>query len=293
MTLNWEGGMGLARISQPDGPVMVVHLPGSGTGEVATIEGATFADLPELLHAARGDADRIEAGDRVTFTESDVCSPVGRPRKIVCAGANYLLHLAEGGRSAAPPYPDFFPKWDSGLAGPYADIPLPPESTQIDFESELAIVIGRQCRRVTADEVPNVIFGYTIANDVSVRDYQRRGSQVLAGKTWDSMTPVGPVVVPADHVGGATPDLLITGLLNGEVMQHDRTSSMIYSAADLVSYLSTFTTLEPGDLILTGTPSGVGAARNPPLYLTDGDEFRVQIEGLGELRNRYRMETPV
>jgi acylpyruvate hydrolase len=272
---------------------MAVYRPGARKARLAVVGGRTFADLPGLLAAADGDVGLIDLGEAVTVSEADlILSPAGKPRKIVCTGQNYLEHLAEGGRSAAPPYPEFFPKWDNALAGPYADIPLPPESDQIDYESELAIVIGRRCRRITAAEVPGVVFGYTIANDGSVRDYQFRSSQRMSGKVWDGMTPVGPVVVPAGRLGGAAPDLRITGLLNGEVMQDDRTSSMIYSVTDLVTYLSTLMTLEPGDLILTGTPSGVGIARKPPRFLADGDVFEVRIEGIGALRNRYRTEKP-
>jgi acylpyruvate hydrolase len=210
----------------------------------------------------------------------------------VCVGQNYMAHINEGGRTAAPTYPDLFAKWDNTLAAPYADLALPSESTQIDFESELTVVIGRRCRRVDADDVASVVFGYTIANDGSVRDYQFHTTQRTAGKCWDGLTPVGPVIVPAERLGYVKPDLRITGLLNGETMQDDRTSSMIYTVSDLIVYITTFMTLEAGDLIMTGTPAGVGAVRTPPVYLADGDEFEVRIEGLGSLRNRYQAEKP-
>ncbi len=286
----WADGTGLGRVARPDGPVAVLYRPGAVEGRLATVGGKTFTDLPQLLNAAQGDAGLIEPGAAVAVTEADLLCPVGRPSKIVCVGQNYLTHIAEAGRTAVPAHPDLFAKWGNALAAPFAELALPPESDQVDFESELTVVIGRRCRRVAAAEVPGVLFGYTIGNDGSVRDYQFHTSQRTAGKAWDALTPVGPVVVPAGGLGGASPDMRVTGLLNGEVMQDDRTTSMIYSVTDLVCYITEFLTLEPGDLIMTGTPAGVGAARQPPRYLTDGDEFEVRIEGLGTLRNRYRAE---
>jgi acylpyruvate hydrolase len=169
-------------------------------------------------------------------------------------------------------------------------VPLPPESDQIDYESELTVVIGRRARRVVAGNAADVVFGYTAAGDGSVRDYQVHTGQRTAGKAWDSLTPLGPVVVPAEQLGGARPDLAITGLLNGQVVQDDRTAKLLFGIPELIAYITTVMTLEPGDLILTGTPSGVGAARTPPLWLADGSEFEVRIEGIGSLRNRYVTE---
>ena len=284
----WDEGVGLGRVRLASGPVVVLYQPGAERAEIATFAGATFTDLPDLLEAADGETGRIQPGASVAVTEAKLLTPVARPRKIICVGQNYMAHVSEGGRATAPPYPDLFAKWDNALTGPYAEIALPPESTQIDFESELAVVIGRRCRRVGAADVPSVVFGYTIANDGSVRDYQFHTSQRTAGKGWDGLTPLGPVVVPAERLGGANPDLRVTGLLNGEVMQDDRTSRMVYSVTDLITYITTVMTLEPGDLILTGTPAGVGLVRKPPVFLTDGDEFEVRIDGLGALRNRYQ-----
>jgi len=269
----WSDGTGLGRAAQASGPVVVLHRPGTRQARLATVGGEVFADLPELLEAAQGDASLIRPGASIAVTGADLLSPVGRPRKIICVGQNYPAHIAEAGRTAPPAHPDLFAKWDNALAAPYAELALPPESDQVDFESELTVVIGRRCRRVTAAEASGVAFGYTIGNDGSVRDYQFHTSQRTAGKAWDGLTPVGPVVVPAGQLGGASPDLRITGLLNGEVMQDDRTTSMVYSVTDIITYVSAFLTLEPGDLIMTGTPAGVGAVREPPRYLTDGDEF--------------------
>ena len=137
-----------------------------------------------------------------------------------------------------------------------------------------------------------MVFGYTAANDGSVRDFQLHTSQRTAGKAWDSLTPLGPVVVPARLLGGARPDLAITGLFDGQVVQDDRTAKLLFGIPELIAYITTVMTLEPGDLILTGTPAGVGIARKPPLLLKDGSEFEVRIEGVGSLRNRYVTEQP-
>ncbi|HJQ47848.1 MAG TPA: fumarylacetoacetate hydrolase family protein, partial [Amycolatopsis sp.] len=155
------------------------------------------------------------------------------------------------------------------------------------FESELVVVIGRRGRRITPECADSVVFGYTAANDGSVRDFQRHTSQVTAGKVWDKLTPLGPMVVPASQLGGARPDLAITGLLDGQVVQDDRTKNMVFGVPELVAYLSTMMTLEAGDLILTGSPAGVGFIRTPPLFLRSGAQFEVRIEGIGSLRNTY------
>ncbi len=281
---------GLGRLRRGDGAVCVWHTPGAAVAREATVKGTLFDDLPRLLEAAGGHSQDILAGAEIAVSPGDLLAPVGAPRKILCIGQNYLDHVKEGGRSEGPPYPDLFPKWATALSGPDADIPLPPESDQIDFESELAVVIGTRCRRVSVDKVGDVVFGFTAADDGSVRDFQFHTSQRTAGKTWDALTPIGPVVVPAGSLGGVSPDLHIEGLLNGAVMQDDRTSNLIFGVPEIVSYISTFLTLEPGDLILTGTPSGVGLVRRPPVLLQEGDVFEVRIEGIGTLRNRYVTE---
>jgi len=283
---------GLGRLRTADGSVVIHHRPGDETGHVALVAGESFADLPSLLEAAGGDADAISKGAEVPVAEPDLLATIGRPRKILCVGQNYINHVKEGGRDSGPAHPDLFAKWDNALAGPYETLPLPPESDQIDYESELAVVIGTQCRRVPRDRAGDVIFGYTAANDGSVRDFQFHTTQRTAGKAWDRLTPIGPVVVPAAVLGGAEPDLAIQGRYNDEVLQDDRTSSLLFGIPDLIAYITTFMTLEPGDLILTGTPAGVGIVRKPPVLLGDGDIFEVRIEGIGSLRNRFVAEQP-
>ncbi|MFZ2242585.1 MAG: fumarylacetoacetate hydrolase family protein [Gordonia amarae] len=287
----WEGGLGVARVQRDDGPAVILYSDGAETGSLAHVDGRAFSDLPEFLTAAEGNPDRIEGGETVAVAPSQLLSPVGTPRKVICVGKNYLAHLAEGGRETPPDFPDLFPKWDTALAGPRDQIGLPAESTQVDYETELVIVIGRYGRRIPEDSVGDIVFGYTAGNDGSVRDYQFRTSQAGPGKAWDGLSPIGPVVVPADSVGGTQPDLAMTGLLNGEVVQQARTSDMVFGVAAMVSYISTFLTLAPGDLIFTGTPAGVGAARKPPRFLRAGDEFEIRIEGIGSIINTYRPES--
>jgi acylpyruvate hydrolase len=185
-----------------------------------------------------------------------------------------------------------FAKWSSALTDPRPDIPLPPESSFVDWESELAFVFGRSCRRVAAADAERVVFGYTAANDVSMRDFQMHTTQFLAGKSWDRSTPLGPAIVPAAHVGGVRPDLAIAGTLNGSVAQSSRTTDLIFGIPQLVEYLTTVMTTEPGDVVLTGTPSGVGFAEDPPRGLSDGDVFEVEIEAIGRLANRFTREAP-
>ena len=284
---DWTDGLGLARVLHGGDPVVALRRDGSADAHLALVDGQVFDDLPALLEAAGGDPAAIRAGAVLDAPDHQLLSPVGRPGKVICVGQNYLTHVREGGRDAGPAHPDLFPKWHTSLAAPYADVALPPESDQIDYESELAVVIGVRARRIAAEEAESVVFGYTVANDVSVRDFQFHTTQRVAGKAWDGLTPLGPIVVPAAQLGGVRPDLAITGTLDGEVLQDDRTSSLLFGVPELLAYITTVMTLEPGDVILTGTPSGVGFVREPKVLLRHGSEFEVRVEGIGALRNRY------
>ncbi|HZQ37833.1 MAG TPA: fumarylacetoacetate hydrolase family protein [Dehalococcoidia bacterium] len=257
---------------------------------VATVDGRSFADLPELLEAAGGDPGRIQPGAGVSIDEQQLLSPVQRPHKIICIGLNYRLHAEESGQPL-PPKPVLFPKWDNAIAGPFEPIPLPRASSRVDWEAELALVFGRRCRNVAAADAATVVFGFTCANDVSMRDFQFHTSQWGAGKAWDKAAPLGPAVVTLDEVGGVAPDLAIRGLLNSQVMQDSRTGDFIFHVPALVEYLTMIMTMEPGDLVLTGTPAGVGSGRTPPQFLEDGDEYEVQIEKIGSIRNRFVAES--
>jgi acylpyruvate hydrolase len=271
-----------------DGHPRVVVESG-GVAALATVDGSDFDDLPALLEACGGDASRISAGREIKLDEDQLLRPVGTPGKIVCIGLNYRLHAEESGASL-PEFPMLFSKYLSALTDPGADIPLPPESALVDWEAELVVVFGRRCRRVSAGDAGTVVFGYTAGNDVSMRDFQGHTSQFLAGKTWDRSTPLGPAVIPASELGGASPDLAIRGTLNGSTLQDSRTNDLIFSVPELVAYITTIMTMEPGDVVLTGTPSGVGNAEKPPRGLKDGDVYEVEIEGIGRLRNRFRDE---
>ncbi len=215
-------------------------------------------------------------------------APLQRPGKIVCLGLNYRDHAAESGM-AVPSEPVLFSKYPTSVIGPEEPIVLPPDSDQVDYEAELVFVIGREGRNVPVGEAMEYVVGYTCGHDVSARDYQLRrgGGQWMVGKTWDTFAPIGPVLVTADEL----PDphrLAIRCLLNGEVMQNSSTSQFVFTIPEIVAYLSRIMTLEPGDLVFTGTPPGVGFARKPPVFLKPGDVVEIQIEGIGTLRNPVR-----
>jgi acylpyruvate hydrolase len=207
---------------------------------------------------------------------------VPRPGKIVCVGLNYHEHAEEGGYDL-PAYPVLFSKFADALVGAGEPVVLPPESGAVDFEAELAFVVGAAARRVRGDDALGCVGGYTIANDVSMRDYQYKTHQWLQGKTWATSTPLGPYLVTPDEVDPASLDLELT--LNGETMQTANTSLMIFDVERLVETISEFVPLLPGDVVLTGTPSGVGWRREPKVLLRDGDRMVVSISGLGRLEN--------
>ncbi|MHA6793699.1 fumarylacetoacetate hydrolase family protein [Pseudonocardia bannensis] len=218
----------------------------------------------------------------------DYAPLVPSPEKIICVGLNYRDHILEMGNQP-PSYPTVFAKFPPALVGAYDDIELPAVSEQIDYEAELTVVIGRPVRHANVEEAAAAIAGYTILNDVSVRDWQTRTKQFLQGKTFQHSTPLGPVLVTPDELpaGG----LAISTALDGEVMQQSTTAELVFGPVDLVRYLSTILTLNPGDVIATGTPGGVGHARKPPRYLTDGATLVTAIAGIGECRNVCRAET--
>jgi 2-keto-4-pentenoate hydratase/2-oxohepta-3-ene-1,7-dioic acid hydratase in catechol pathway len=238
----------------------------------------------EGLQAARHVAEQGESS--YAADEVKLLAPVHDPRKIICIGLNYRDHAEESG-ATAPPEPVVFCKYPSALVGPEADIVLPPVSKEVDYEAELVAVIGTAGRNIAKKDARRHIAGYTCGHDVSARDWQLKkpGGQWMMGKTFDTFAPLGPALVTADEV----PDphaLTIRLRLNGEVMQDSNTSRLIFSVDDLVAYLSQVFTLEPGDLLFTGTPAGVGFARKPPVLLKAGDVTEVEIERLGTLRNR-------
>jgi len=209
--------------------------------------------------------------------------PTDRPQKIVCVGLNYVDHAAEGSQKI-PEHPLLFAKWPNTLIGPREPIVLPSITTKVDYEGELAVVIGTRARRLAVDDALDAVGGYLCANDVSARDLQFGDGQWVRGKSLDTFCPIGPALVPASEI----PDpgtLRLKTILNGEVVQEAPTRDMIFSVAEIVAFVSEAITLEPGDLILTGTPAGVGIFRDPELLLQPGDEVTVEIEGVGTLTN--------
>ena len=251
-----------------DGDVM---RPLDGVAELGA------ASPPEVLAAP------ALTGEAIPLADVTLRPVVPRPGKIVCVGLNYRAHVDEG-VFEVPDYPALFPKYADALVAAGAPVLVPPESTAVDFEAELALVIGRSVRRARGDEALAAVGGYTIANDVTMRDYQYKTHQWLQGKTWASSTPLGPWLVTPDEVGdpGA---LGISLTLNGETMQDASTSAFIFDVPTLIATISEFMPLHPGDVVLTGTPSGVGYRRDPKVLLRDGDRMVVEIERVGRLEN--------
>jgi 2-keto-4-pentenoate hydratase/2-oxohepta-3-ene-1,7-dioic acid hydratase in catechol pathway len=209
--------------------------------------------------------------------------PVPDPDKIICLGVNYREHAAEA-QQKLPAVPMFFAKFRNSLIGPTSPILLPHVSTQVDYEGELAVIIGQHCKEVAEQEALQYVAGYTIMNDVSARDVQMQTSQWTAGKAVDTFAPMGPGIVLASSIPNPQ-TLMLTTRVNEQVVQHDTTANMVFSVASTIAFLSSLMTLEPGDIIATGTPSGVGFKRTPPLFLHDGDVVEVEIESIGRIRN--------
>jgi 2-keto-4-pentenoate hydratase/2-oxohepta-3-ene-1,7-dioic acid hydratase in catechol pathway len=223
-------------------------------------------------------------GDPIPLDSVRLLPPVITPSKIICLGLNYRSHAEEAGLEA-PSVPTFFAKWPNALAAAGADVPLPAYSQKVDYEAEVAFVIGRRCRDVPEADALDVVAGYTLLNDLSARDYQFKTPQWGPGKVFDGSAPCGPALVTPDEAG--PPDAIEISLtLNGEQMQSASTADLIHSIPAVVAYLSQLMTLEPGDLISTGTPAGVGSVRQPRVWLKPGDEVVVESPQLGRLETR-------
>jgi acylpyruvate hydrolase len=241
-------------------------------------------DTPSSLLAA----PPLVADGAIPVTELVFRALIPSPAKVICIGLNYRAHIEETGNTEHE-YPVLFPKWASTLTGAHDDIPKPPESAAVDYEVELAVVIGEHGRRLSRDQALHHVAGYTVANDISMRDYQYKSTQYLQGKGWDATTPVGPCLVTPDEI----PDLSalrLTTTVNGTTVQDASSAQMIFDVPSLIATISEFTALEPGDLVLTGTPSGVGFRREPQLLLDDGDLVVCEIDGIGRLVNRVVRE---
>ncbi|OMH23650.1 hypothetical protein BKD30_12240 [Tersicoccus phoenicis] len=255
----------------------------------AFVEIDGYADLGQLF--ARPDWRGIAAaaeGAKHPIDGADLAPVVPNPSKVLCVGLNYASHITEMGRDL-PEYPTLFAKFAETLTGPYDDVELPEADPAIDWEAELTVVIGRTARRVSEAEAGQYIAGYTVANDISMRTYQFRTKEWLQGKMWEASTPVGPVVVTPDELAK---DAAITTEIDGQQMQVGSIGDLVHGPEFLVSYISQIITLNPGDLILTGTTGGVGRARTPEVYITDGQTVKTRIEGIGELVNVARAQVP-
>jgi acylpyruvate hydrolase len=251
-------------------------------GNTAILLDAT--DVGALLQSSDWLNAAAASGPSVPRAEVTL-APVSRPMKTLCVGLNYRSHIEETG-NPVPEHPTLFSKFRDTLCGPYADIVLPAVSPMVDWEAELTIVIGQEVRHVGPADAVEYIAGYTVADDVSMRDWQRRTTQWMQGKNFEAATPVGGIMATPDEVDNAA-DLRLTCTVDGELMQEARTDDLLFGPAALVSYISTFTTLRPGDLILTGTPAGVGAARTPPRFIGPGNVVVVALEGVAECCNRF------
>lgn len=257
---------------------------------IVDLSGAGFKSVLELIEA--GDSGLTKARQfianapreaQTALKSAKLLAPLPKPPKLICVGLNYLDHAKESG-AEIPKVPTIFNKFTTAVIGPGDKVVLPRVSKAPDFEAEFAFVIGRGGRNIAKEDWKQHVFGYTIVNDVSARDYQRATTQWLMGKTFDTFAPMGPWIVTADEI----PDphnLEIQLEIDGEILQDSNTRELIFKVPDLIEFLSSVFTLEPGDVISTGTPSGVGFARKPPRYLRAGEEMIVRIPAIGELRN--------
>ncbi|HEV7234757.1 MAG TPA: fumarylacetoacetate hydrolase family protein [Ktedonobacteraceae bacterium] len=278
---NWRAGV------EDEGRVVdVAALWQDGPHETTTKQllaaGPTAVD--KVFKQAREALDASpDAAGVLRAASVEIGPPIPDPDKIICIGLNYADHANEAGL-AQTEVPLFFAKFRNSLTGPTSPIVLPRVSSQIDYEGELAVIIGTRCKEVSEQEALQYVAGYTIMNDVSARDLQMRTSQFIAGKALDTFAPMGPGMVLASVLPNPQ-SLTLSTRVNGQVVQHASTATMIFSVATIISFLSSLMTLEPGDIIATGTPSGVGFKRTPPLFLREGDIVEVEIEGIGQIRN--------
>jgi len=265
-----------------------VEVLDGGPGTMAEL----IAAGPATVDALRDSVAGPSIADRgLLLGDADLLAPLPRPGKIVAIGRNYREHAAEEGVEP-PPAPLIFAKWPSSVVGPGAEVRWDPGlSAKVDYEAELAVVIGRRARRVGTAAALDHVLGYTCLNDVSARDIQFGDGQWVRGKSLDTFCPMGPALVTADEIGDPQ-DLAIWCTVGDERLQDARTSAMYFGVAEIISYCSMAFTLEPGDVIATGTPAGVGVFRDPPRFLGDGDRVTVEIERIGRLENVCRFDEP-
>lgn len=279
VTFSRRGHLSIGKISGNQ----VVDLPASDPTLPATML-ELLAGGAAMMQRAR----EVSADHGVTFPLADVRleAPVPNPSKFLAIGMNYAKHVEEAKRAGVP-VPDsqvWFNKQVSCINGPFDPVHMPKVSDKLDYEAELGVVIGKRCRHVSAADARSVIAGYLVCNDVSVRDWQMRSATMTLGKSFNTTGPIGPWIVTDDEV--ADPHALpMRMLVNGKVRQEVSTGEMVFNIFEQIAYLSTVMTLEPGDILATGTPSGVGAAMQPPSWLQIGDVMRVEIDGIGHIEN--------
>lgn len=272
-----------------NGATRAVKAEGTVLVDLGAADLGAFLSAPDWPRQA---AAATAGQGTVTYpvTGADFAPLVPAPSKVICVGLNYRNHIQEMG-GTLPEYPTLFAKFPDSLLGARDDLVKPAETDKWDWEVELAIVIGRPARRVKGTDAAAAIAGFTVLNDVSARDWQTRTSEYLQGKMWDRSTPVGPYLVTPDELPGATaPALRLQTVVDGAVMQDDSTADLLFGPVALVEYISTVIRLNPGDIIATGTPGGVGAGRKPPRFLVGGELLTTRIEGIGELANRVVKE---
>ncbi|MGI9048828.1 MAG: fumarylacetoacetate hydrolase family protein [Rubrobacteraceae bacterium] len=265
---------------------LVTYSTDGGDARVGAIEGEEIRPLghESMLDFIERGGNAEPGEDVVPLSEAHIHAPIESPGKVIAIGLNYEDHAAETGADI-PEKPIVFAKYPNTIIGPGDPIRIPPITEKVDYEAELAVVIGKAARNVSEDEAMDHVFGYTNANDVSSRDLQfSEGGQWTRSKSLDTFCPIGPYIATRDEVPDPQ-NLSVKAVLNGETVQDGTTSKMIFPVSELVSFLSKGMTLEPGDIIITGTPPGVGMARDPQLFMKDGDEVSIEIEGLGTLTN--------
>jgi 2-keto-4-pentenoate hydratase/2-oxohepta-3-ene-1,7-dioic acid hydratase in catechol pathway len=280
-----------------EGPRLGV-IEGDRVIDLQAADAKTPKDLGELLRQTKGDlkpladlAKRAPASARVPLAGISYTLPVANPGKIVCLGLNYLEHVKEGfSKDNIPKFPTIFMRCTTSLVPHEQPMLRPPMTDSLDYEAELVVIIGKRAKHLTMDNALSCIAGYSCFNDGSVREFQRRTSQWDMGKNFDQTGGFGPWMVTADEVPPGGKGLKIESRLNGKVMQSDNTDNMMFPVAETLVDLSQGMTLEPGDVIVTGTPSGVGFARKPPVWMNQGDVCEIEIEGVGLLRNPIKNE---
>ncbi|MBK0420303.1 fumarylacetoacetate hydrolase family protein [Leucobacter sp. CSA1] len=264
-----------------------LRIDESGTTVAVRVDGDAvtrldgFDDVGAVLRAGALEQVSSLGGRQEALDETKLAPVVVAPQKVVCVGLNYRNHILEMGREL-PEHPTLFTKYPESLIGPRDDIQLPPESDAVDWEGELALVVGKTVRRATPEQAAEAIAGYSVLNDVTMRDWQYRTPMWFQGKAWENSTPIGPVFVTPEEIPAGA---MMTTRVDDEIVQQTPIDDLVFDSAALISYISTIFTLNPGDVIATGTPGGVGHARTPQRYLTAGQTLSTAIDGIGELVN--------